>query len=126
MKYAIGLLASTFLLFGADDKKPPEKQNWERMKACAAQAEKVGGSNLQRNHYSRKYERCFALLLFRGDHSSDWELIDAFEGTVLAVRFLDSKPKEPREREACGILDSGVIVDDCKTVLNYIEEHLTR
>jgi hypothetical protein len=78
----------------AAEEKPADKQNWERMQTCAAQAEKAGGDNLQRNHYSAKYERCFMLLRFVG-HDRDsgyvsWSLVDAFEGTELAVIVINT------------------------------------
>ena len=76
-----------------------DKDNCQRMKECAAQAEKVARADqanpsfkgqsivLKRSHYSPKYERCYMVeesSLFAPDGFVSWLLLDAFEGTHLA------------------------------------------
>jgi len=119
-----GFIVATSMLLAAGlmaQEKP--KNNWQRMKECAAQAEKYAGSNLTRSHYSPKYERCFALVQYIGKGYRDWELIDAFEGTSLA--FINTN--SANDEEACAIDDAIFGEHDhtpCTVVRKYIDEHL--
>jgi hypothetical protein len=117
------LLLSVLASGLAAEEKPP---NWERMKACAAQAEKAAdrfNEELERNHYSVKYERCF-MLTIRTDPANDhvfWErLRDAFEGTELAQIVMDFRKKDLDK--ACSI---GYSITPCEIVGDYIAAHLT-
>jgi hypothetical protein len=105
----------------AQQEKP--KANWERMKACAAQAEKAAnrvGEKLIENHYSPKYQRCFMLTYSDLPANRLW---DAFEMTELAVKIYDLT-KEP-SRFMCRLtMNAGP--KSCSEVEAYIEERLTQ
>jgi hypothetical protein len=127
MKLIEMLLLLSVLASGlAAEEKPP---NWERMKACAAQAEKAAhrvGEELLRNHYSPKYERCFMFTAIREtEFMSVNRLLDAFEGTELAAEIWDF---EKESKHLCAITGLGGErhPKPCSEVEAYIEEHLTQ
>ena len=123
------ILLATLMATGlaAQQKKSADKDNWQRTKECAAQAEKAANrmdEELIRNHYSAKYERCFMLTLAKdSDHVFRHTLSDAFEGTLLALTITDyRKETKPEDRRACSISD---LSNNCSEVEAYIEQHLT-
>jgi hypothetical protein len=114
------LIAATALAFGqsANQKGPslPKPDNWQRIKDCSAQAEKVfredykdepgirgilEGGPIRRceNHYSPQYQRCYLAIepfwgpvkTKRGQAPSRWErkLLDPFERSTVAVIMCD-------------------------------------
>jgi hypothetical protein len=122
------LLASGF----AAAQEPAEKQNWQRSKECSAQAAKAvaqGNGQLVQNHYSPKFRRCFAYVLFyEKNNFMNWSLFDAFEGSELATIILDLiKPKsEDIDQQQCFISDgSSEVGTACPLVREFINEHLT-
>jgi hypothetical protein len=74
MKFAIAVLILTSGLVAAD------KDNWQRTRECAAQAEKFARekeAELIQSHYSPKYGRCYAELA-EGDAIS-WTYYTVFD-----------------------------------------------
>jgi hypothetical protein len=109
---------------------PPEpKADWERTKACAAQAEKTAQRRkvrLVENHYSPKYERCFLLAEAEvsGGKVSIGMLIDAFEGADLASIVTHLDPQENKTGEVlqtCELRSGG---RPCKEVRAYIDDRM--
>ena len=103
------ILISSYVPLRAQSKEQSHV-DWERMKACAAQAEKVmrrpdmRGFNLERNHYSPKYGRCFMIVSSKEAGSYEIRMDDAFEGTVLAIEELITPAGVERDRY-CSIDD---------------------
>lgn len=113
--------------FAAEDSPP--SGNLERMKACAAQAEKVMRRpdmqmfNLLQNHYSPKYERCF----MRTSHVlsnrvSQIFLRDAFEGINLTSTTWYYTVHDSGKSRDCSIEGR---TKPCAEVDSYIDEHMT-
>jgi hypothetical protein len=83
---------------------PVHLENWQKMKECAAQAEKTRGKdnsdeNMEEgrvNHYSPKYDRCFIRVVHVArnakvkaggffERTTSTLLLDAFEGSIGAM-----------------------------------------
>lgn len=146
MKLDLVIFATAFFmnspaLLQAQSKDEP-KPDWERMKACAAQAEKVMRRPLMRDeqlvgsHYSPKYGRCFMVTSNQKDGFWTTTISDAFEGAQLAVDFL-SMPKGMNPDYFCSIWDptaretNGAHIDEsveihrnCLRVRAYIDERM--
>lgn len=111
------------LAFGQD--KP---DTWQKMKECAAQAEKIGpgeaaaNKGTYTNHYSPKYDRCYVKVswVMKEDQKISGQgdrLIDAFERDTIAlyqVTFSESK-------SLC-FMPNGVA--ECSEVKDFIFEHM--
>jgi hypothetical protein len=79
-----------------------------------------------RNHYSPKYNQCF-LLISRQIDLKDWigpvlkdNLYDAFERSTLATSI--ASPVPPQLASSCSTDDDAKA--DCKTVTDFITEHM--
>jgi hypothetical protein len=133
--------------------------SWLKMKECAAQAEKV---KLERdrknagqgfatasdwvNHYSPKYNRCFAVATFvmgqdgylKHEFATMRNLVDAFEGTSIATAasvapspaFACRNEEKPKECErvikdtiaALCLIDGDSV--DCGKAEEFIKDHM--
>jgi hypothetical protein len=135
------IVLSASLLFSAQQSSPtpptkstgqkqttkPPPDNWQKMKDCAAQAEKAitdrdrrsvsfggHGSDGSTNHYSPKYNRCFVKVEYvvatkdniKGGPMFRTYLMDAFEQANLAssaggpsAQFLCRNEEDPKECE---------------------------
>jgi hypothetical protein len=114
---------------GAQEKAEP-KPDWERMKECAAQAEKImarpdmRGQDLIQAHYSPKYGRCFLLTSYRKDGSIDQELIDAFELRVLADDLTMFRNGDRQQVCTIAVPGDDDEIRPCEEVRAYIQEHM--
>ena len=124
-----GLLLAGFL---AAEPPPAQKQDWERMKACAAQAEKAiqawraeenGLSTVQllANHYSAKDERCYMEAKVVDAGGVMYALRDAFEKQNMADHVWFFKEQPLIGRQLCQIGDDS---KDCTVVDRYFDERL--
>jgi hypothetical protein len=124
----------------------PKTDNWQRIKECATQAEKVvQESHIDRdneagavvagqhvpltnweNHYSPTYGRCYLAIhtnrsLLDGAGKTfpkvEWHLLDPFERSTVAWAFWDG----PTDPSMCSIEGK---VTDCEKVRGFISEHL--
>ena len=80
---------------------PSKPDTWEKMRECAAQAEKVRpgeaaeNSGIYTNHYSPKYDRCYVRITWvikKGEKvlGQRIRLLDAFEHDTMALSFVPS------------------------------------
>jgi hypothetical protein len=108
----------------------PENDNWQKMKDCAVQAEKVGPGEADvnkgsySNHYSPKYNRCYlriSWLIKQGDEVSGQglRLVDAFEHNTIALYQISVGPSE--SKPVC-FVDVGQV--DCSAAKDFISEHM--
>ena len=101
-----------------------DKDNYQRSKECATQAEKLArqeGLSIVRNHYSQKYNGCFALLVWinnDNDLISIYSLFDAFEHSVLA----EEDHNYSKNSHKCTV---GKQSYPCAQVEQYVENYLT-
>jgi hypothetical protein len=103
------------------------KDNWQRMKECAAEAEKYRDKTSKnilvlvlQNHYSPKYEKCYVLihLITTEPVSNSEQLIDPFEGGGLTMKSIE----KPQNR--CWIYELGNGEVPCKALEDYVTDHL--
>jgi hypothetical protein len=114
MKLAIAILMLAGSLAAAD------KGDYERSRQCSVAAKKYAGSNLQQSHYSQKYQRCFAVILYGGVRKNDLRdqtLEDIFEEKTLAQIETDN------QGEICAISDIHH-EQSCLDVRAYIDDHM--
>jgi len=143
-----------------DQKQTPKTapDNWQKMKDCAAQSEKAmaerdrrsisfggHGSDEWSNHYSPKYNRCFAKAEYlvstkdavKGGPNLLTHLMDAFEQVTLASSASGPSPQfqcrnepDPKacERSAATLWDIFCKIEDeqvdCAKAKQFIEEHM--
>jgi hypothetical protein len=133
MKFFWILVAVAVPSFGQTSarKATAPSDTWQRSKECASQAEKLKDSYVHNagwtNHYSPKYEKCFALYVFmtsvKDEDSKDHvlvskNLIDAFEQSDVASADTSSPPGYLAK---CSI---GHNWQDCEKVIQFIDEHM--
>lgn len=131
MKTLIAVLLLASCVAGQDRDK-----HWQRVKDCAAQAEKWDAKNgnsqqqhVMSNHYNDKADRCWLDVFVRGDHAGDWtrQLIDTYENSIEAWSMVilppDLNPNKPPTR-LCGIGAS--LSSPCPAVDRLFEEALTQ
>jgi len=130
---ALLLLSATTLVFGQKTQSESDNRpgSWQKMKDCAAQAEKVGpveaeaNNGSYTNHYSAKYDRCYVritwLLKGQGEEVSEIgeRLVDAFEHDTKALS-LTPQP-QPGSKKGC-FVDGGT--GDCAAASDFISEHM--
>jgi hypothetical protein len=138
--------------------KAPQ-DDWDKMKACATQAEKQSpivttleglnkaGTEIKKNHYSPKYNRCFVEFRFsflgkditKGGPLERTFLIDPFEQAIVAtsaasfgipIEFSCRDAQNPKGCEseavlvwkgACGIGDKAAGCDEAQ---KFIDDHM--
>jgi hypothetical protein len=136
MRTLAAVLFLATLAFGQKAPETDSKEDWQRMKDCAAQAEKIGPGEAEANkgtytnHYSRKYGRCFLKISWTtekdgGVLTRGYRLIDAFEHTNIAV-YQASLP-ESESKTVCYIdSPSGLVIDivACSVARDFIVEHM--
>jgi hypothetical protein len=114
------------------EKSSPAPDSWQKMKECAAQAEKVmmDKAGTWENHVSPKYGRCFILRITNvpGEGAGKTypqfvnQLIDAFERSELAQRVSETAvPPAPSDLLSCRIDHKPV---DCDKAAAFIAEHM--
>ncbi len=111
-----------------NDRKP---NDWQKMKDCAIQAEKVGPNEAEANkggftnHYSPKYDRCYiriSWITLSADQSVSGQglrLLDAFEHDSVAVFIETFSP--PQAKAFCMVDDNPA---DCSKAKGFIAEHM--
>jgi hypothetical protein len=115
---AVVLIALTVVGSLTAQEKP--KDNWERTKACAAQAEKVARENeyaLIQNHYSPKYEKCYMHV----SYIVEWgyrAVIDAFEQKYLTLESMG------KDKRSCWVYELGAKQVPCPVLEDYVSDHL--
>src|SRR5215469_12925643 len=112
------ILSAMLAMSLAAAEKPAAKDNWQRSKECAAQAQRAAaevGGEVWQSHYSPKYERCYVqVFLERGvPIQLRWILLDAFEMRTLATEFLQAPGLELADRvrkqeRSCVVADGPV------------------
>jgi hypothetical protein len=126
---AMALCFATALAFG-QKANTDSKEDWQRMKDCAAQAEKIGPSEAEpnkgsySNHYNPKLGRCFVKITWLTRQGSEISglgvrLVDAFEHDTVAlfqVTFPESESKSP-----CSI---GTTQAGCASVKDFIADRM--
>ena len=104
--------------------------NYERMKDCAAQADRMAReSNWGNdksilgwgNHYSPKYGRCYVQVsgMSQTGDLYDEELYDAFESKVLATYTIHGENKI-----FCKITDDDSSSGNCDDAKRFIDDHM--
>ena len=114
------------LAFGQKAPETDSKEDWQRMKDCAAQAEKVGpvqaeaNKGTYTNHYSPKYGRCFLRIVWwSSDSVRNIRLMDAYEHENLAL-YQPGHP-DTGSKDACLLLTA---VAECSVVWDFIAERM--
>jgi hypothetical protein len=135
MKRLLTILILCAAGLSAQTKPQPKSQssvNWERMKDCAAQTERMMHRDvvmskyrqLLRNHYSPKYERCFVLTAT--DDGNLLILYDALENVDIAQYGIG--PAYSNDSNGCHVMLPGttnaIKVRPCPEVDLYIAERL--
>jgi len=108
---------------------------WEKMKDCAARADKIVADELRyrhidsynaSSHYSPKYNRCYVRFQI-GSYAKDFRvaytrLIDAYEGDDLAT-ITEYFPKDKQPWAICTIGDDGGS-DICPAARKFMDDHM--
>ena len=105
------------------------EDNWQKMKDCAAQAEKlqkkhesaVGQLMESSSHYSPKYNRCYLQEEYQIGVLTNIGLWDAFEDALLAASNHVQGTKD-----VCTIyVGSAPAIAPCDMIRDFIDGHMT-
>lgn len=125
----------------AKPEEPAKTDDWQRMKECAQQAERMvkrfewvegkDGLTGWENHYSPKFGRCFVAASFTNDAAKkDRELpvlydqlFDAFEGRLLAIC---TDAIVPKANFFCTVQDEAGPKFDCGGCRQYVQARMRR
>jgi hypothetical protein len=126
------LLAANTMALGqkAQSENDHKPDTWQKMKDCAAQAERVGPGEAEINkgnyvnHYSPKYDRCFVKISWvirQGEEikGQGARLVDAFEHDTIALSQTTFPPSE--SKNVC-FVPSGIV--GCSEAKDFISEHM--